>query len=221
MSLNFSPLMMDFLFFVALSGLVLTLVADHLQLLAKYSGAIRQRVAGGYNLAMKVMVLNRIGAVLFYLLLSFNIDHGLAPDKLMFGLAIALVLAVLPTIGLMFWLQSAMNASHPGARVLRISSWQKTIFGATLLATTFNLLGLTVPWVAGATYPNLRLTLTNTSFLFNTIFTVINVFYIEHKLAQLIDTDFSQIHGFVSGVIAARLVSFLMVALGWMLFVCL
>lgn len=218
MLFQFSPLMMNVLFLISLSGLSLTIFADHLQLLAKYFGAIRQHVAGGYNLAMKVMVLNRIGAVLYFLLLSFNIEQGLSPQKLILGIIGVSIFVAIPTIGLMIWLQRAMSAVRPGARVLGVSAWHKKVFYATLLATTFNLLGLTAPWVASATFPELRLTLANTSFLFNTIFTVINVFYIEHKLAHLIDRNIDQIHGLVSGIIFARLIAFFLFAIGWMFF---
>jgi len=209
---------LDLLYAVALFGLALAVFSDHLQIIAKYQGAINLRVAAGYNLAMKVMVVNRIGAVLFFLLLSFNIDNGLDPGKLSMGLGLVILAVAAPTVGLMVWLQKRIESVDAGVSVLDVATWPKAIVVAAFLATAFNLLGLTLPWVAGATFPELRLTLANTSFLFNTVFTVINVFFIEHRFAQLIDAEAAKIHGFVAGVIVARLLAFLIVGIGLVVF---
>lgn len=209
---------LDMLYVVALFGLALAVFSDHLQIIAKYQGAINLRVAAGYNLAMKVMVVNRIGAVLYFLFLSFNIDNGLGPGKLSLGLGLVILSVVVPTAGLMIWLQKRIDTIDAGVRVLDVTHWQKPIVVATFLATVFNLLGLTLPWVAGAAFPELRLTLANTSFLFNTVFTVINVFFIEHRFARLIDAEEVKIHGFVAGVIVARLLAFFIIGIGLVLF---
>lgn len=207
-------------FVIALAGLTLAILADHLQTLAKYQGALKQRVAGGYNLAMKVMVVNRVGAVLYFLLIAFNIDSGLSAQRLTIGLMTTVFLLVIPTIFFLVRLQKMFDILGNGGRVLNVSEWPKPIMIATFFATATNILGLTVPWIASASYPEFRLTLANTSFLFNTIFTVIHVFYIEHRLALLIDKDEAQVHGFVAGVMVARLLAFLAVgsALGVMVY---
>lgn len=208
-----SPEYLNAAFALALLGLALAILADHFQIIAKYMGSQNQRIAGGYNLAMKVMVVNRLGAVLYFLLIAFNIDNGLDPDTLIIGLASTIAFIALPTIALLVWLQRRLAEHASNFKVLDIKQWPMTIVIATFFATALNLFGLTVPWVASATYPDLRLTLANTSFLFNTLFTVINVFYIEHRLAKLVDEEADQIHGFVSGVIAARLVAFIAVSI--------
>lgn len=206
------------LFVVALFGLALAVFSDHLQIIAKYQGAINLRVAAGYNLAMKVMVVNRIGAVLYFLLLSFSIDNGLGASKLSMGLGLVILSVTAPTVGLMIWLQKRIDSVDAGVRVLDVAHWPKPIVVAAFLATIFNILGLTLPWVAAATFPEQRLTLANTSFLFNTVFTVINVFFIEHRFARLIDAEAVKIHGFVAGVIMARLLAFFIVGIGLVLF---
>ena len=208
-----SPAFLTTAFGLALIGLALAILADHLQIIAKYMGSQTQRIAGGYNLAMKVMVVNRLGAVLYFLLIAFNIDNGLPADTLVIGLALTVASIALPTIGILIWLQRRLRAQGSNFRVLDISQWPRAIVIATLFATALNLFGLTVPWIASASYPDLRLTLANTSFLFNTLFTVINVFYIEHKLARLVDEGGEDLHGFVAAVIAARLMAFLAVSL--------
>ncbi|MEJ6403193.1 hypothetical protein [Yoonia sp. 2307UL14-13] len=209
-----SPTFLSFSFVVALLGFALAMLADHLQILAKYNGAVNKRVAGGYNLAMKVMVANRVGAVLYFLLMAFNVDNGLSAHTLAVGLAVTVGCIAVPTVGLMIWLQKQLKAQGSALSVLDVSHWPKAIVIATFCATSLNILGLTLPWIAGATYPELRLTLVNTSFLFNTFFTVINVFYIEHHFARLVDREAHQIHGFVAGVMAARFASFFIVSMG-------
>jgi hypothetical protein len=209
-----SETILDVLFVGALAGLVLAILTDHLQILAKYQGAVKQRVAGGYNLAMKIMVINRFGAVMYFMLIAFNIDNGLSFMKLAIGLAFAVGSLVIPTLALIFWLQRRAGAT--GSLLVRLdtSNWPKTITFASFLATSFNLLGLTIPWIAGAAYPDFRLTLANSSFVFNTIYSIINVFYIEHAFARLVDSRSTQIRGFVIGVMIARLAAFITVGIG-------
>ncbi len=209
-----TPAALTVAFALALIGLALAILADHFQVIAKYLGSQKQRIAGGYNLAMKVMVINRLGAVLYFLLIAFNIDNGLGPEVLVLGLALTVASIAVPTIGILFWLQRQLKEQGSDFRVLDMSQWPTTIVIATFFATLLNLLGLTVPWIASATYPELRLTLANTSFLFNTLFTVINVFYIEHRLAKIVDEGAEQIHSFVAGVIVARLIAFVAVGVG-------
>lgn len=214
---QYSSLVLNLLFSAALFGLAVAIFSDHLQIIAKYQGALRLRVAAGYNLAMKVMVLNRVGAVLYFLLLSFNIDNGLSPHKLKLGLGFLIISVSIPTVGLIVWLQKRISSSGASLNVLDSTQWPKAIVVASFFATVLNLLGLTLPWVAATNYPELRLTLANTSFLFNTAFTVINVFYIEHRFAQLVDAEAVQIHSFVAGVVAARLLAFITVGIGLLL----
>lgn len=214
-----TPFALGFAFFLALIGLFLAITADHLQVIAKYTGSQNDRVASGYNLAMKVMVVNRFGAVIYFLLIAFNIDYGISPKTLILGLSATIAFILLPTIGTLVWLQRRFQANDLQFSVLDFRKWPKVIVIATLLATSLNILGLTVPWIASASHPELRLTLANTSFLFNTLFTIVNVFYIEDKLAKLVDSKTDNIHGFVSGVIAARLFAYMGVSLALFLLI--
>jgi len=196
---------------LALLGLIFAILSDHLQIVAKYQGAMRQKIAGGYNLAMKIMVLNRIGAALYFLIIAFNIDRGLSARTLTLGLSTAILFVSVPTTYILIFLQKRVNRVMSDVQIFDHSMWPKGILLAVFLATSCNLLGLTVPWIAGAAYPQLRLTLSNTSVLFNAVFTAVNVFYIEHKFAALVDEGNQDLHGFVAGVMIARLAAFLVV----------
>lgn len=194
------------------TGLMIAVLADHLQTLAKYVRIKEREIAGGYNLAMKVMVLNRVGAVMFFMLVALNIDRGLSSRVLSHGLSITLLFCLVPTIWAIFWLSSFFAKHSLKLHVLDYSSWPIDIFLATFFATALNLYGLTIPWIAGAMYPDLRLTLTNSSFLFNTTFTVVNVFFIEHRFAKIVDAESEKLDAFVTCVTFARLFSFMFVA---------
>ena len=194
-------------FYISLMGLFIAVLADHFQLLAKYTGAVERRVAHGYNSAMKIMVVNRLGAVLYFVFISYNIDIGILPKQLKLGLSIAIFFLLVASILIVIWLKrieprSKLNFSVLGDAVLWVN----------LLATIFNILGLTIPWIAGAEWPEYRLTLANTSFLFNTIYTVVNVFYIEHKFAVLVDRESRNILSFVVSVTISRTIAFAVVA---------
>lgn len=196
------------LFVVSLLGLGIILLSDNLQTLAKYRGAIKQRVAGGYNLAMKVMVLNRIGAVIFFLSIALNIDHGISSDSMIDGFAIAFVISCLPAGFLIYRISLDKIGAISVSDVLEIKKWPITIAVATFGATLFNLMGITLPLIAGATFPDYRLTLANTSFVFNTVYTVINVFYIEDKFAKLVDSGTGNMRAVVACMIFSRMVAF-------------
>lgn len=199
------------LFSLALIGLAICIFADQMQTFAKYRGALANTIAGGYNRAMKIMVVNRIGAVLYNLTNAYNVDHGLPPSLLSRGLGLTIFLMGIAALLLLVWMYVDVRRTHPTIELFDVKRWPLALITATFFATAFNLLGLTIPWVAAASMPEMRLTLANTSFLFNTIFTVINVFYIEHLFARLADKRDSNIHQFVAAVIAARLLAFILV----------
>lgn len=207
-----SPLYREVYLWLGLVGFAFAVFADHMQTVARYRGILLEQIAQGYNLAMKVMVLNRLGAVFFFLLIAFSVDSGVQPELLSRAFSFVILLLVLPTGILMCWLQTRMQTAGYRYQVFDYEGWDKGILVASFLATIFNLLGLTLPWVAGAKYPEYRLTLANSSFLFNTIFTIVNVFYIEHRFARLADNGSNEVHGFVSGIIIARFFALVVVS---------
>lgn len=198
-----SSIILSSIYFSALLGLLIAVFTDHLQTVAKYRGAKRNKIASGYNQAMKIMVLNRIGAVLYFLFLSFSIDNGVDTVQLKFGLGAVSVICAVPVLLTFLLLDRKLPENNIGGAI-NFKNYPFKIMVAAFIATTFNNLGLTIPWIAASIFPDFRLTLANTSFLFNTIFTVINVFYIEQKLASIIDANHVDLENFTSGLIIAR-----------------
>jgi hypothetical protein len=80
---------------------------------------------------------------------------------------------------------------------------------ASFVATVFGLLGLSLPMLMSAAYPQLRLTLANTGFLFNSVFTIISVFFIESYFARLVDQNesFEKASMFVGLIFLMRLLA--------------
>lgn len=187
---------------ISLLGLIFAMFTEQLQLIAKYQGALRNTVAGGYNNAMKIMVMNRLGGVLYFLFMAFAIDLGTQAETvaLYTGLS-AIALAMLSGIVFIRLIDDRLALladlriiEHAGRRVVYLS----------FFANIFNILGLTVPMILSAWVPEFRLTLANTGFFFNIIFTVINIFIIENHIAKLIDVKASTLKEFTRLIFLSR-----------------
>lgn len=187
---------------IACAGLVAATFFEQSQLIAKSVGAQRGIVATGYNNAMKLMVANRLGAVAYFFMISLSIDFETPPETIQRSLAVTVMLVGLSSAVLMLFYRSRVGEFEDGK-----GSWlwtrgnlqrsQKIALWGALGATIFNLAGLTIPMIWSATYPELRLTLANTGFLFNSIFTFLNVFIVESEVARQIDRDADNMHDFI------------------------
>jgi hypothetical protein len=186
-------------------GLFIALATDQAQILAKHYGAIFKNIAQGYNAAMKIMVINRVGAVLFFLATAYSIDLGAARYDLTLHYIIALSLLLLASILLSISFNKRYLAGTP---TITENKELKNIINLSIIASLFNTLGLTIPFLLASTYPEYRLTLSNTGFLFNTIFTILNVFFIENRLARLIDSNNPTLTWFASKLIISRTLSY-------------
>lgn len=198
-------------FALACGGLFIAILFEQSQLLAKYQGARRQVVATGYNNAMKLVVANRVGAVLYFFFIALAIDGGIAPGELAGALALVVAAIGLANLALALFFARKLNPGTPaGALFLphgRLGTGDWLALAGALVATAFNYAGLTVPLIWSASYPELRLTLANSGFLFNSIFTLFNVFLVEARIARLIDEGSDAIAPFVGGIFGARLLA--------------
>ena len=177
------------LLFFAMVGLLIATFTEQLQLYAKYRGAELSTVAAGYNNAMKIMVFNRLGAVFYFLLVAMAIDFGTGPTKLTYFMgAVMLVLAVCSfTMLLILGNEEEVPGASLFSSLCGLKLKGQLVVVMSLVATIFNLMGLTIPMILGAYFPEYRLTLVNTGFLFNAVFTLVSVFIIENYIAYMID----------------------------------
>lgn len=199
----------DLYLVLAALGFFLAVATDQAQILAKHAGSMSGSVARGYNRAMKIMVINRLGAVLYFLLAAFSIDLGLNAQRLAMGLISAMaLLAVFTTFIIREFHKSYLPGVSAFFAIRSVDQKELYIGIAAVLANIFNLMGLSVPLLLSAEFPKYRLSVANTGFLFNTIFTVINVFYIESYLAKMIDEKSFKMSAFVSFLLLARLIAY-------------
>lgn len=197
--------------FLALAalGLFLAVTIEQAQLLAKFLGARRARVAGGYNTAMKIMVVNRLGTVLFFLFIALAVDLGAQPAVIARFFAAAALAIALGNIAVVGWL---WRRSHIAGLADVLSDVPLVPVGGALVAGLFGLLGLTLPMLLSASNPALRLTLANTGFILNSVFTIITVFLVENHVAALIDRGDHGLGRFVVQVYVMRTLSALLAA---------
>lgn len=200
---QFAPLVL----LLAGVGFVMASAFEQMQMFAKYSGAKSGSVAGGYNNAMKLMVGNRLGAVLYFFFIAVAIDLQTSVPTLRWTLS-CFVLTVSIISALLFWRfkhleRDIQNETASAAQAEKLQS--KTPFLGALLATALNMVGLTLPMIWSAATPELRLTLANSGFIFNSVCTFINVFIVETHIAALIDSRSLSIGRFLQKILIARM----------------
>lgn len=194
--------------FLATIGLATCIIIEQMQLLVKFNGVQRKKIASGYNAAMKIMVLNRIGTVLYFLCIALSIDIGATVAQLNIHFIGAFGIIALYNLAVLVQLRHKLNLSIISA--LRTELLKIPVFAAAI-ATLFGLFGLTLPMLLSVQNPALRLTMANTGFLFNAIFTIFTVFFVESYLAKLIDNKdaHTRMQDFIVSVFVVRLASVL------------
>ena len=193
---------------LAAIGLTASIVVEQAQLLVKYNGIVRKKIAGGYNNAMKIMVLNRFGTVLYFLFVAMSIDVGISGARMTGFFAASFIVIALINLIIFLELRRRLDLHFSLFRQLKVRSLP--VFMA-LISTLFGCIGLTLPMLLSAENPPMRLTMANTGFIFNSLFTIATVFFVESYLADLID-DFrgdGRTGYFVASVFLMRFVALL------------
>lgn len=175
---------------LAAFGLVISLCMEQSQIVAKTRGAVAGKIATGYMSAMKIMIVNRMGTIIYMFFLSLSIDIGITNRTL-------LTVAILSCLGVLVY--NIFLVTHR-TRILLVTKpapnervWNFLVQGgcrysiASYGATLCNILGLTLPLLLANTFPNYRLSMANTGFLLNVFFTLINVLILETRYAEILD----------------------------------
>jgi hypothetical protein len=191
--------------FMILIGFCVATVTDQWQLITKVVGGLESKVAAGYNNAMKLMIINRFGAILFFSSSAFYIESAGTALGLVVIYMVALVVAVVVLVmGMFFYIKRGVLSSGFS------DNWSLMVM--SFLANIFNVLGLTLPLIAGIIFYEYRLLLSNGGFFFNTIYTFIMVFYIESFVAKLIDASSENITEAAFSIIFGRIVGYIAVS---------
>ena len=195
-----TPWVVQLALVLSVIGLLIATFMEQIQLVMKYFGATKGRVAWGYNLAMKVLVVNRLGAVCFLLFMGFSIDAGTPARSVTLAFAIGFAILTVLNLSIGLWFHNRASVSKAG----KATQAERQFAALSAIAGGFNLLGFSIPLILGSLYPEFRLTLANLSFIFNSVCTVLIVFVIEHHMAKLIDENSERLGVFSYLVIVAR-----------------
>ncbi len=183
---------------IAVFGLTTSLYTEQSQIIAKIRGAQRNRIAKGYNSAMKIMIFNRFGTILYTFFVALSIDVGCVQRRshpVCDGSRSLLCFCY--NIYLSANARKILLIAQPEDRPFK--PWYKTLGQvrrryaiASYLATLLNILGLTLPLLLSNSFPQFRLSMANTGFLLNTFFTLINVLLLEARVAEVLDKKDSE-----------------------------
>ena len=196
-------LSIEYILVFAAFGLFLAQSMEYLQIYFKQKGFYSSSIAKGYNDAMKVMVLNRLGAIIYFMSLSLAIEIGAKPMSIISFIIFSLIFLILVNISLIVWQVFHFKISLKFF-LIKINREFSIFLTSIFLASSLNLLGITIPLLLGSIYIDYRLTLANSGFLFNTIYTIVNVFFIESLIAKKIDENDHHLNLFVLGIYIFR-----------------
>ena len=181
-------------------GLILANFADQAQVYFRTRGAVAARVAMGYQRATEVMLINRLGAAIYFLAVSIYVETSGTPDTLMGLITVALVFVVIGNLGMMHKLVQDFGLKD----LARVVETEKPVLAASVVATLFGLAGLTLPYLAGIYIPAFRLTLSNAAFILNSIFTLLIVLVVDKRIAVYIDEENEALPSLAIAVIAFK-----------------
>jgi len=205
---------MDEALLMAISvGYILANAADQYQIVARLNGALAGKVASGYQLAMEVMLINRVGAAFYFLSTALFIEKDGHLGK------------YISIIGLSLFLVTVMNAFFLGFVRKHIQVKNKLIFRQylslgifSITAFMFGHAGLTVPYIAGFIWSDYRLTFANSGFVLSSVFTLITTLVIDKKLSKEIDNKSEVLSSLVYAIIVGRVFGGLILILALMWF---
>lgn len=225
---QFAPFLGIFLIIAAV-GLAASLYTEQTQIIAKIRGALKNQIASGYNSAMKIMLVNRFGTILFTFFLALSIDVGISNLKIIIVAMCAVSVVLCYNVYLAVNSQKILFYTPPEDQPLTPlykalgQVRQRYVIGC-YLATLLNIMGLTLPLLLSNSFPEYRLSMANTGFLLNAFFTMINVLLLEARLAQVLDKQDKQgayefaLSIFVTRAIAILTAIMIYIALLWWLY---
>ncbi len=189
------------------ASLWLTIFSEYMQVYPKLLGAERKKIAYGYNQAMKVMLFNRAGSAIFFILIALYIEKYAGYTKVSDLFQVFFLINTLILILVLYYKRLPVTRNV-----------NTNIFGLfCFVAYFFGHMGLTVPFYLAESFPEFRMTLSYSGVLLNTFFTLINTLYIEKKLAGYFDNDIDVAKIFVSKLMFARLLSNVVIFVVWLL----
>jgi hypothetical protein len=135
----------------------------------------------------KLQLINRFAAALLMLSFGYFIDTNDDETSLFILILCILIALGISLLGLIFWSGFLMKKFNSDFHLYFYISSKKT-FRVSIIANLFILLGAILPLSLSPFYYDFRATIMQSGVVFNTIGTLINVFWIEKEVA-----DFSEL----------------------------
>jgi hypothetical protein len=176
-------------------GFVFAFLIDHIPLTLRVVGLRLDAFAESTLRSTQVMILNRLGAAIFFTSAGFLVDVGTSPQRFLalFSLASALAgflcLMYIRNWGatsklVAFYVFGSKNDVY-NPKVINFT-FRDVLLNYPLL---FSLLGIGIPVISASAFPDFRGTLLQIGFVFNSISTLLVVFVIEPKFIKHISND--------------------------------
>lgn len=199
-----------------LLGFFLANAADQYQIYARTIGAVNGTIARGYQSAMETMLINRVGAAIYFFSTSFYLESDGKVHPYLITISFGLLFLFFFNL---HTINSLKNLNKVNKHLNReeesnnnIQQVPHFLKAAAFFATLFSILGLTLPYIAGMFFPEYRLTLANSGFIFNSIFTLVTTLIIDKNIAIMIDSGNSMLIRTASSVIIFK--SFALLSMG-------
>ena len=219
---------MEYLFIVSCCGLFVAVITEAFTPIVRLVGSISSRNAIASNLILRMLVVNRFGAAIYFPSLAYLVDTG-ANYQTIAGMFVVTLLFAGSALGIgllafdrLTWMFLGILGgnnvmSHRAQENEREAHQQYTDEKqinhlAMYVANIFGVLGLTLPLLAASKYPDLRLTLAQLGFFFSSVFTVINAFYIDKWVTTLCDSKSPALEAAVKQIIKNKGLSFVISA---------
>lgn len=182
-------------------GFILANCADQYQVFARAVGAQKGAVATGFQRAMEGMLINRLGTTLYFLGVAFFIETS---GKISRYVAI-ITISLLVIVAWNSWLLIALRQFRDlQTRQVRRGHWFNRITVAAFIATLFSMGGLTIPYGVAMCVPSYRLTIANSGFMLNAVFTLLMTLVVDRSVAFLIDHNNQEVLIATYQIVAAK-----------------
>lgn len=201
---------------LAAFGLAITIFFELAQVFPKVAGGVVGKNSIAANAALKTLLLNRIGATLFFPIVGWKIDHGASAIQIaslmLIGMAAITLITSISIINyykiIEYTATKFLSIDKSHVNQISISSGYEKKYKfivIVFIAGLFGHLGMLAPLLVASLLPEYRLTISQLGFLFNSVFSVITIYYIDRKISLLCEDNHPNLVGYGKQILLGRL----------------
>lgn len=201
-------------------GLMTITLFELLQIFPKIAGGLINKNGLAANYALKTLLFNRFGATLFFPIVAYYVDSGAKPDDIAMLMLVGMILLCTATMILLVYYENIIgkymriinkNYAKESTQLILYEdlSFSKNnkfyflVFGAGI----FGHLGILAPILVASIIPEFRLTVSQFGFLFNSVFSVITIYYIDAKISRFCENEQEKLRSVGRLILRSRLSS--------------